>query len=87
MSFGNETKVLVYPNPARDVVNVVLDGNTRTDSEIELYDSWGKLLDKQVVFRNANSKVVFNIRGYRKGVYYVKTNAGNTEHIQKVFIQ
>jgi len=75
----NETfdnKVAVYPNPAREELNVIHDFNGET--EISVYNISGQLVLHKLANENAGlNKSTLNIRELPSGVYNVKISSGN----------
>ena len=78
----SQTNITVYPNPARDALNI------KSNSPIhgfEIYDAIGRLvLSKTEIIDNEN---VINISSLTHGVYFIRfrTTSGTTEH--KVIIE
>jgi hypothetical protein len=72
-NLSSETQVLVYPNPASEVLNI---RNAAIGSSIALYDVLGKLVKKDEV---KSSPAVLEVKGLAKGVYTLKvvTKEGN----------
>lgn len=64
----NKTKVVVYPNPATDVLNVNL---ATPNAKVAIYNSVGSKVDEAVV---TGTKGQFDVRNYAHGVYFVKVN-------------
>ncbi|MES2477609.1 MAG: T9SS type A sorting domain-containing protein [Bacteroidota bacterium] len=70
---AKETQVMVYPNPAKEVLNIQ---GVEIGSSIELYDVMGKLVLQQV----CDSTIIkLNVAHLTKGVYTLKitTKEGN----------
>jgi hypothetical protein len=75
----NNNNVVVYPNPAKDVVYVQLNGNTIAD-KIELFDVTGRSI---LSTTNSNS---INTSTVSKGVYVIKVSSGNSLIQKQVII-
>ena len=72
---AQEVVVSVYPNPAKEVLNVV----TNSSVEYQLINSVGQV----VLSGNAEGSTRINVSGLNSGVYFLKVN----ENIQKVVIK
>jgi hypothetical protein len=78
ISTDNE-KLSVFPNPANQNVYVIVD-NKKGFSEIEIFDVYGNVLDKQKLHDN---ETTINIQSFSKGVYFVRYK----EFVNKLIIQ
>jgi hypothetical protein len=67
--FGNyeAVSVRVYPNPASDVLNVVLNG--QVTNTVEIYSSLGQ---KVYTGETAGAQIQINISNLQKGIYFLK---------------
>ncbi|UPT66073.1 MAG: T9SS type A sorting domain-containing protein [Sphingobacteriales bacterium JAD_PAG50586_3] len=71
----------IYPNPAVDVVNIAVSGNTRVN--LGIIDSNGKVV---ALYNNTNGLI--SINGLAKGVYYVVVDNGKRHgYAQKLIVQ
>ena len=76
--------VLVYPNPARGMVNIALGSNDQQITTISMYDMTGKLIKKIPV--NGKSNVAVTTDKVLPGIYLLKMR-GDRVITQKVLIQ
>ena len=69
----------VYPNPAKDQVTFVFEGNlAREDSDLCIYDSAGKLIEEYLHYEG-ETEMTMDIMNFRPGLYfYVLTT---TDHL------
>lgn len=58
---------LLFPNPAKDALNIKIYG--KTESNIEIYNSMGALIYSQLI----KNETIINTTGWRDGMYLVKT--------------
>ena len=72
---AQESMVMVYPNPANDVLNIVANGSV----EYQLINSVGQV----VMSGNVEGSARINVGGLNSGVYFLKVN----ENVQKVVIK
>ena len=65
-----ENSVVLFPNPAKEVVNVQCTmNNVQLDGELHLFDVYGKLL--QIVPITAETTQI-NVSGLANGMYFVR---------------
>ena len=77
----------IFPNPTKGLVNVQFSQNMAqsTDSKIQLFDIYGKLL--QVIPISSDLENI-DLEPYAKGVYVIKATSNGTIYaIQKVVKQ
>ena len=63
------TNISVYPNPAKDAINVMMDASLINNTTIELYDAIGKLVIAEKV---VNVQTTIKIESLAKGIYTVR---------------
>ena len=68
------TKLLVYPNPATDVLNININNSSFKNSEVVIYNISGVEVLKTNM---ANSSTQLNIETLSNGVYLVKVSNQN----------
>ncbi|MBE0654618.1 MAG: T9SS type A sorting domain-containing protein, partial [Bacteroidales bacterium] len=65
-------EVMVYPNPATDLLNVLIRvPGDRDDYEIELFDQVGRMVLTEKIYRYEDLKQI-NLDALNKGIYYVR---------------
>jgi hypothetical protein len=74
-------KISVYPNPSNDVLMVQVNSLLTEDLEISLVDINGKLIDKKAIFQGSTI-AYFDVSTLYKGIYFLKTNAGQVLEVQ-----
>ncbi len=74
-------KISVYPNPTNDVLMVQVNSLLAKDLEISLIDISGKLIDKKTIFQGSTI-AYFDVSTLYKGIYFLKTNAGQVLEVQ-----
>jgi hypothetical protein len=83
---GTITSVSVYPNPARDFVNVTL-GNASGFTLIRLYNQGGQLLQEKSANNPGGTVVALPVSGYPEGNYIiVVTGADGSRQANKVVV-
>lgn len=75
---GNESEVMVYPNPASDRIYIDLGHNKGcNDVRVEIFTMEGKLLYASD-FKNQLDKISIDTHGMGNGTYVIRINSGNT---------
>jgi PKD repeat protein len=73
LSSGEKPLILeIYPNPATEVLNVNVTGNSPTIN-IKIYNSIGQILED---FNTTASLAGIDLGGYRKGIYFIGADDG-----------
>jgi hypothetical protein len=75
----SEEMVVVYPNPVKEKLNVVLKDNAIAD-KMELFDATGK---RVLIDANTNS---LNTFGLQKGVYLLQVNVKDSRFVKQVIV-
>ncbi|MBL7774347.1 MAG: T9SS type A sorting domain-containing protein [Chitinophagaceae bacterium] len=65
--------VNLYPNPATDRMNVLLNGEKTSDSHIIITDAVGKIVYRTTVSKDVNSLPV-DVTNWNRGLYFVSVN-------------
>ena len=65
-----ESSIALYPNPAREYVDIRVDGNVNVTS-MEVYDVYGKLINAMNVVENPTR---INVSNLANGMYFVRVN-------------
>jgi hypothetical protein len=81
-------EVNIFPNPAKDFVNVNFFAANAGVISIELYNALGQRVSlEQLGFRSAGSNThQISVSGMSKGVYFVKINNGENSIIRKLSV-
>jgi hypothetical protein len=68
----------IFPNPARDVLNIQVELQTPTEVLVKIYDLTGKMVySEQYSGTEAYSQNAIDISGLKNGMYFVRMQAGN----------
>ena len=78
----SEVAVDVFPNPANDVINVIVSEN----ASLELMDLSGKMISAQSV-ANAYQKYEVSTSNLANGIYVLKVNTASGVTMKKVVVQ
>ena len=71
-SLPNRFTAVVFPNPAKDVVNIDIQGNNGKEVYLKLFDNMGKALSS---FNAGNGKSILfplNVSGLANGTYWIE---------------
>jgi photosystem II stability/assembly factor-like uncharacterized protein len=79
-----EYEVFLYPNPASEIVNIVLPGNTGKIS-VTLYDAMGRILKEQN-YEEVKSEYLFSLDSNAAGAYFVTIDTGNTKITKRLLV-
>lgn len=85
---AKENSMSVYPNPARDFLNIKLSVYENTSASIVIYDMFGREVKSihQQSFNAGNHSIVTNLNGLRSGQYIVRMESGNETLTKKLII-
>jgi hypothetical protein len=79
---SNANGLKVYPNPAKDQLNVLFNLQNAVEAELRIIDISGKIVFRTTINNNPGNNIVFiNLSVVSSGMYYVLLIADNT--IQK----
>lgn len=81
----NKPELVVYPNPANDVLNINLS-NANDVNTIRIYDLLGRMVQSETAMKNAASQKV-NVSGLVKGLYFVVLEKANGEKVTGRFVK
>jgi hypothetical protein len=77
--------LMVFPNPASDVIIIQINNLVRENVTAELYDLSGKLLQKTIVYQGS-TQAYFDLKTVYNGQYIVKVSDGNTVLSKKILV-
>lgn len=87
ISQGIVTAVSIYPNPARDFVNLTLSGTAGESMLIRLYNASGALLQAKNVANAGGTTVPLAVSSYPEGNYLIVVSAADgSRQISKLLI-
>ncbi|MBC7864268.1 MAG: T9SS type A sorting domain-containing protein [Bacteroidia bacterium] len=82
---NSEISFFVYPNPAKELINLNLNGNFSEGCDVKFYDESGKLLEYFGQIRNNYLKIERgNLPG---GIYFIEVNSGKAKKSLRVVLQ
>lgn len=84
---NNEFNVLVYPNPARSLLNINLQGNARSVSWSLLNHHGQSVASRAIGNVSGTISNQLDLANYSKGIYYLRLNTETDVLIRKIIIQ
>ncbi len=80
--YANNNDIHVYPNPAKNTINIAIDGNDFAIQSVTLYDVTGRQISAEKV--NANTSLLtLDIAKLAEGTYFVKLMSSTNYKIVK----
>ena len=73
-----------FPNPARDVINVEIEGLSLTASWVRLYDMQGRLV--AVPCRGSGTGVQIGVQGLSRGLYLLQVATPDKVYLKKIIV-
>ena len=88
MSTGNNSLVIIYPNPVKDKLNMQVTSSINTNMKAEIYDAAGKVVlsSTRYVEKGVNVVSFDNIKNVPRGVYMAVIRIGNEILKEKLII-
>ncbi|HVD99717.1 MAG TPA: T9SS type A sorting domain-containing protein [Cytophagaceae bacterium] len=80
----NNSLISVYPNPAKEQINLDLSAMNAGEAKVKVMNANGMLVYESVV---SNTNTVINSSTFHKGIYMVQVTAGDKISNQKVVIE
>ena len=78
--------VMIFPNPASDMIIVRLNNLIKDNVNVELYDMSGKLVQKTVVYQGS-TQAYFDLKMVYDGQYIVRISDDKTTLSKKIIVQ
>lgn len=75
--------VIVYPNPAKDEINIEIKGNLKTAS-IKIYSSIGRMMKNTTL---KSSLTTLSLNGLASGLYFVEIQLNGQRHVKTIILQ
>ncbi|MCE3227828.1 MAG: repeat protein [Bacteroidetes bacterium] len=82
---GKDEFVIFFPNPAADVLNIASSGKS-SDIDFAIFDIAGKKIDVVVIDQN-ESKIVLNVAGFPRGVYFINIKSATGAVSNKIILK
>ncbi len=81
----NKNKLVIYPNPARNVININFQSDSRTNKYVTVLDIIGRVAFQQMLpVQKGNNSVRINLPKLAKGIYFLKADQNNINKFEVV---
>jgi len=77
-------KVLVYPNPAKNVLNIDMNEHGVNSAEFEIISLSGQIMQKGTINQPATT---IDVSGLQPGMYLLRLNMSRDNHDKKIFVK
>jgi len=67
-----DNQVMIYPNPAKDIINILSLNNANTVESIEITDVLGRSVLKTGAYKGIQKLISINTNQFKKGTYFIK---------------
>ena len=81
---SDNTTLMLFPNPATDIITINVNGSSKTDLNVNIYNITGSLVKAETLEQNQQQ---INISNLSNGIYLVEINSENICKTQKLIIQ
>jgi hypothetical protein len=75
----------LYPNPAKDYVNILFNDKTNSNCNVQIYNLSGEIVKGTIVQSGEKSFPVY-VGDINRGVYFIEINSENYRSVQKVVL-
>lgn len=76
--------IKIYPNPAKDILNVNLSNINLSKVKITLCSALGNILEQRIVNEKKNTNLIFSMTNYTAGIYVLKIEYDKKTVTQKI---
>lgn len=84
---GEGFEISYYPNPAKDFVNLIIDGRRLTNVQLIMTDINGSIIRQQSIpFITEGVSIPIDLSGISTGVYFIKLNTDRGIRVDKITI-
>ena len=81
------SELLLYPNPAEDVLTIQISGNNENEASYALYDSFGMLKwERNNIHLSGEFSETLDVSGFTSGLYWVRVSVASSI-ISKLFMK
>jgi PKD repeat protein len=78
-----ELVMIVYPNPAKDLINIDLPGNS-SRVLLHIYNSLGNVIRSAEI---SGDRAKIDMTDYKPGLYFIKADDGNMQVVRKIILE
>ena len=85
---SNFSELVVYPNPARDFVNISFDVNIKSSFELSLVNILGETLIKEkIINQQGDYRYTFETSKFNNGIYFIEILTEKGKITKRVILQ
>lgn len=88
------SSVLAFPNPTKDVINLTVTSKDKSDKFVRtnkvvvvLFEAKSALKVREWKFENQQKTYTLNVKGLKKGIYYLRYMNGNKRETKQIIIE
>ncbi len=85
--FVNSNVLNIFPNPATTELNVVLSNNNTGNIQIELVNTIGQVIYKNILNGTTVNNTIINVSEYNAGMYFLRATSSEGTSVYKVDIK
>ena len=91
---GSASAIIVFPNPTKDVINLTVTGKDNSDKFVRtnkvvvvLFEAQSALKVREWKFENLQKTYTLNVKGLKKGIYYLRYMNGKEGETKQIIIE
>lgn len=73
----------VFPNPATDVLNILVNSPLNTNNTYSIYNSSGVNLKSSIITRNHE---IIDLKAFSSGIYFIELRIDNQKYLEKLIV-
>lgn len=78
---SHSSSMSLFPNPAKDVVNIQTSGELQRPVDVEIYDATGRLMQK---FKSSDDLIRVSFGEYQTGMYIIRVSDGEISSVTRI---
>ncbi len=83
----NKIEMTVFPNPAKDKINIEFSNASNTSLSLSMTDAMGHMLWETNVTETGDVKKVIDLNNISKGIYYLSVKTDYTVSVKKIVVE
>ncbi len=81
-----ESEIIIFPNPATDLIAVQIDGLVTNDFKVEMFDMSGRLIQTKNLLAG-QTIAYFDVQTIYEGLYIIKVSSGKFSYSKEIVIK
>lgn len=75
---GMNFEISLFPNPAKEFIQLVISGNSASTAEMQILDYTGRIIAKeQIMLQNSQNQIIYPVNELQSGVYFIRLTQQN----------